>query len=182
MNVFYLHEDPKTCAEMHIDKHCVKMIIEYAQLMSTAHRMLDGLEYEGRSKNGRKIKRYLATDIVKEQTLYKACHNNHPSAVWARRSAENYNWLYEMWSHLCDEFTYRYGKIHLTDYKLRKMLKDTPTNIPHYEFTEPTQAMPDDVKVVGDSITAYRQYYIKHKKGFATWKKDRQPDWYPSNG
>ena len=35
---------------MHIDKHCVKMIIEYAQLMSTAHRMLDGLEYEGRTK------------------------------------------------------------------------------------------------------------------------------------
>ena len=68
MNVFYLHEDPKTCAEMHIDKHCVKMIIEYAQLMSTAHRVLDGLEYEGRTKNGRKIKRFLATDIAREQT------------------------------------------------------------------------------------------------------------------
>ena len=87
-----------------------------------------------------------------------------------------------MWSHLCDEFTYRYGKIHLSDSKLRKMLKDAPTNIPFNEFTEPTQAMPDDVKVIGDSITAYRQYYIKHKKGFATWKKDRQPEWYTTNG
>ena len=65
---------------------------------------------------------------------------------------------------------------------LRKMLKETPINIPLNEFTEPTQAMPDDVKVVGDSITAYRQYYIKHKKGFATWKKDRQPEWYTVNG
>jgi len=182
MNVFYLHEDPKTCAEMHIDKHCVKMIIEYAQLMSTAHRVLDGLEYEGRTKNGRKIKRFLATDIARELTLYKVCHINHPSAIWARASAKNYNWLYEMWSHLCDEFTYRYGKIHLSDSKLRKMLKDAPTNIPFNEFTEPTQAMPDDVKVIGDSITAYRQYYIKHKKGFATWKKDRQPEWYTANG
>ena len=76
MNVFYLHEDPKVCAEMHIDKHCVKMIIEYAQLMSTAHRVLDGLEYEGRTKNGRKIKRYLYPEIEKEQTLYKVCHIN----------------------------------------------------------------------------------------------------------
>ena len=44
MNIFYLHEDPKICAEMHLDKHCTKMLVEYAQLMSTAHRVLDGKE------------------------------------------------------------------------------------------------------------------------------------------
>ena len=40
MNIFYLHEDPIQNAKWHIDKHIVKMPIEYAQLMSTAHRML----------------------------------------------------------------------------------------------------------------------------------------------
>jgi len=45
MNIFYLDRDPRICAEMHLDKHVVKMIIEYAQLMSTAHRVLDGDEY-----------------------------------------------------------------------------------------------------------------------------------------
>ena len=44
MNIFYLDTSPKTCAEMHCDKHVVKMIIEYAQLMSTAHRLLDGVQ------------------------------------------------------------------------------------------------------------------------------------------
>ena len=84
-----------------------------------------------------------------------------------------------MWSYLCDEYTYRYGIIHLTDSKLRKLLRNPPKNIPlATKFTEPPQAMPDDVKVLNDSITAYRQYYIKHKKGFATWKKDRKPEWY----
>ena len=87
-----------------------------------------------------------------------------------------------MWCCLCDEFTYRYGKIHLTDSKLRRILKEVPANIPEKEFTEPTQAMPDDVKVEGDSKTAYRNYYIKHKKGFASWKKDRQPEWFTANG
>ena len=42
MNIFYLDYDTKKCAEMHVDKHCVKMILEYAQLLSTAHRVLDG--------------------------------------------------------------------------------------------------------------------------------------------
>ena len=29
MNIFYLHNDPKICAELHVDKHVVKMIVEY---------------------------------------------------------------------------------------------------------------------------------------------------------
>ena len=47
MNVFYLDPDPVKCAKMHVDKHVVKMIVEYAQLLSTAHRMLDAVEYTG---------------------------------------------------------------------------------------------------------------------------------------
>jgi len=27
MNIFYLHHDPKICAEMHLDKHCTKMLV-----------------------------------------------------------------------------------------------------------------------------------------------------------
>ena len=42
MNIFYLHSDPKTCASMHCDKHVVKMILETAQMLSTAHHELDG--------------------------------------------------------------------------------------------------------------------------------------------
>ena len=58
MNIFYLSAYPDQCAQMHCDKHVCKMIIEYAQIMSTAHRVLDGEEYYGRTKNGRKIKRW----------------------------------------------------------------------------------------------------------------------------
>ena len=39
MNIFYLSDDPQICAEQHCDKHVVKMCIEYAQLLSTAHRV-----------------------------------------------------------------------------------------------------------------------------------------------
>ena len=62
MNIFYLDNDVAKCAEMHCDKHVVKMISEYAQLMSTAHRMLDGEEYIDKTANGRKIKRWRMKD------------------------------------------------------------------------------------------------------------------------
>ena len=96
MNIFYLHKDPEISAKMHCDKHVVKMIIEYAQLMSTAHRILDGDEYEGRTKIGRRIRRWKHPNKNIENTIYKASHINHPSAVWARESVANYIWLYNL--------------------------------------------------------------------------------------
>ena len=70
MNIFYLHEDPIQNAKWHIDKHIVKMPIEYAQLMSTAHRMLDGEMYIDRTANNHKIKRWRLND-ERESVLYK---------------------------------------------------------------------------------------------------------------
>jgi hypothetical protein len=40
MNIFYLSDDPVQCAKWHCDQHVTKMILEYAQLLSTAHRVL----------------------------------------------------------------------------------------------------------------------------------------------
>ena len=95
MNIFYLHEDPIQNAKWHIDKHIVKMPIEYAQLMSTAHRMLDGEMYLGKTSNNRKIKRWRLDD-EREDVLYKASHVNHPSAVWVRQSVENYMKMFKV--------------------------------------------------------------------------------------
>ena len=94
MNIFYLDRDPRICAEMHLDKHCVKMIIEYAQLMSTAHRVLDGTEYYDKTANNRKIKRWRLPD-ERESRLMKASHVNHPSGVWVRANVANYRWLWD---------------------------------------------------------------------------------------
>ena len=63
MNVFYLHSSPIEAARMHCDKHCCKMIIEYGQLLSTAHRVLDGTMEWGQTKTGRKAKRWRATEL-----------------------------------------------------------------------------------------------------------------------
>jgi len=177
VNIFYLHRDVDTCAEMHNDKHVVKMILEYAQLLSTAHRVLDGEEHIY-LRNGRKKRVW---DLIDERQpiLYMATHLNHPSSIWVRQNHQNYIWLSQLLYALCKEYTYRYGKVHKVQREgLLEMLFNWPMNIPMGEFTEPTPAMPDDVKVSGDSIKSYRNYYIKNKTHLANWKNRKVPDWY----
>jgi hypothetical protein len=176
MNIFYLHNDPRICAEMHNDKHCVKMILEYAQLLSTAHRVLDGVITEGFSPSGRKRKTYKLSDS-REDILYSATHINHPSAVWVRQSDKNYDWLFSLYQELMNEYTYRYGKVHACS-KLEMTLAKVPNNISHKPFTEPTPAMPDEYKILGNSIESYRSYYINSKSHLAKWKERQIPEWY----
>ena len=110
MNIFYLHHDPLICAKMHCDKHVVKMILEYSQILSTAHHECDG---------------------VPSVDCYKATHKNHPSTVWARENFFNYDWLHALLSHLSKEYTHRYGKIHATERKgiIRNLLKSESLNL-----------------------------------------------------
>ena len=174
MNIFYLDKDPQTCAKMHCDKHVVKMIIEYAQLMSTAHRVLDGDPYVSQTLGGRRIQRWKHPLENHEKLLYKASHVNHPSGKWVRESQNHYNWLYKMWEQLCYEYTHRYGRVHLTDLKLRGILATPPMQIPVEPFVDPYLAMPDDVKQE-DVVSAYQDYYIKYKKDFAKWTNQETP-------
>jgi hypothetical protein len=176
MNIFYLDKDPKTCAQMHVDKHCVKMILEYAQLLSTAHRVLDGTESLVLTGTGRRKKSWSLPDF-RESLLYSATHINHPSAIWVRRGEQNYKWLFDLFVELCGEYTYRYGRTHATE-RLVETLSMVPRNIGNEGFTEPTPAMPDHCKVAGDSLKSYRNYYIQEKSRMAVWKKRNVPEWY----
>ena len=175
MNIFYLDSNVNKCAEYHNDKHVVKMILEYAQLLSTAHRVLDGKEYIDAS-SGRKMKRWELPESGMESILYKATHINHPSAVWVRQSNNNYNWLVCLFQSLLTEYTHRYGKIHSCD-RLVYWLRKPPVNIPVGYFTQPTPAMPDEYKDPC-SIVSYRNYYIGAKKRMANWKKRPIPEWW----
>lgn len=175
MNIFYLDSNVTKCAEYHNDKHVVKMILEYAQLLSTAHRVLDGKEYIDAS-SGRKIKRWRLEDTSLEAHLYKATHINHPSAVWVRQSNNNYNWLVCLFQSLLSEYTHRYGKIHSCD-RLVYWLRKPPVNIPVGYKTQPTPAMPDEYKVP-DSVQSYRNYYLGAKNNMAKWKNRPIPEWW----
>jgi len=141
MNIFYLDKDPVVAARVQYNKHVVKMILESAQMLCTAHR------YYGN-----------------EDVPYKTAHLNHPSTIWCRQNSKQYMWLYNHMIALGEEYTKRYGKEHLTITKCRVPLMFLPPWIPLTEkFTEPPQCMPDEYKVEGDSVQAYWNYYIGEK-------------------
>lgn len=171
MNIFALDKDPVTCARMHCNKHSVKMPLEQCQLLSTAHRVLDGRLEEGVSKTGRSIKRYVFDD-EREVILYKTTHVNHPSAIWCRENIDQYNWLCQMTKALCEEYTYRYGRKHKCEEigMVDWLLNNTPKNIAvSGGFKYPTPAMPDHCIVKGDPIMSYRNYYVMEKQRMANW-------------
>ena len=182
MNIFYLSKDPIEAARMSCDKHVCKMIIESAQMLSTAHRLLDGEEYMDKTKNGRNIKRWRLKNSNEEAIIYKASHIKHPSTIWVMSNAYNYRWLYLHMIELNEEFKKRYNHTqdHMTIRKLGDILKHPPKNIALGKIgTDPTPAMPDECKIPGDVVGSYRKYYIMKKREFATWKAPaKMPDWY----
>ena len=179
MNIFFLDKNPRECARQHCDKHVVKMVIETAQLLSTAHRLLDGKQWTDRTANNRRIKRWRHPDPKVDKILYKASHINHPSNIWVRKTKTNYQWAHDFWRHLCTEFTNRYGSEHLTFRKLNNLLDKTPRKIDNYRFWEdPPQCMPDYCKTE-NTIEAYRNYYRNEKRSFAKWDKlNNTPEWF----
>ena len=159
LNIFYLDKDPIVAAKSQCDKHIVKMPLESAQMLCTAHRVLDNI------------------DVLAGQHLYKATHINHPSSIWVRENKEHYMWLYEHFIALCQEYTNRYGKQHLCFTKFNLVLSHLPKNLPYSKFVDPPTCMPDYCKVDRDTVSSYRKYYVTEKRHIAEWKT-KKPEWY----
>ena len=156
MNIFYLHPDPAKAASFFYDKHKVKMILESAQILCTAHHVYN---------NG-------------DNVPYKKAHVNHPSTIWARENVHHYWWLYEHMIALGKEYTARYNKHHLTIAKCQDTLFYPPLGMPVKDFVEPPQCMPDEYKDPS-SLIAYWNYYENEKQNIRN--KNEQKITRPSN-
>jgi len=186
MNIFVLDSSPVLAAQYQCDKHVVKMIVESAQMLSTAHRLLDGkmsLVDKLSAKTGkiRKSKVWQLADKQLDSTLYRVCHQNHPCTLWTIESMANYIWHYEHFCALCDEYTYRYSKKHMTDAKLRFILDAAPQNIPDIPQTQFRLAMKSQPQCINpdDPIASYRAFYQTKQGRFTMkWSKRNKPDWF----
>jgi len=160
MNIFYVHKDPAHAAICLPDKLVVKMPLESAQMLCTAHRLLSGDEY------------------CDERGIYLKAYMNHPCTIWARETSQNYLWLYYHFVALCKEYETRYDRQHLSYVKLNDFLCQLPLGIPDAGLTTMPQAMPDEYKN-DDPVKAYRDYVV-NEKTYAKWNKipTRQPDWW----
>mgnify|MGYP000968562404 CR=1 FL=1 len=181
MNIFILDNDPVKAAQLQCDKHVVKMIVESAQMLSTAHRLLDGKVEKRPSKSGKRMVNYWRhPDKHLEISLYAAVHTGHPCTVWSMVSSENYKWHYEHFIALCDEYRFRYGKIHMTDVRLRHVLEQLPKNIPDGPLTKQPLAMQSNPECMfEDVVRSYRAFYQTKQERFKmAWTKRNIPEWF----
>ena len=151
MNIFHLHKVPKVCAEYHCDKHVVKMILETAQMLSTAYQRHCGLD----------------------ECLYKPAYPKHPMTIWVGDSIENYKYALVLGTELGKQYTKRYRKIHKSSNIISLLRgfgrgKNVENNFPSVNFTDPPLCMPDDCKR-DCYIFSYRKYYKEYKSYFAKY-------------
>jgi hypothetical protein len=153
MNIFVLDLEPKKCAEYHMDKHAVKMILESVQLLCGVHW------------------------VTGSEAPYKLSHKNHPCSIWVRECYENYVWLCDLGMELCKEYSHRYGKRHKSQDIIEWCIVNKPNIRNNGDITPFALAMPDECKI-GDTVESYRTYYIKEKYKIATWKNREIPYWF----
>ena len=156
MNIFVLDKNPRIAAQMHCDTHCVKMILETAQMLSTAHRFYNTPQAE---------------------KVYKQAHLNHPCTKWVRESKTNYRWAVDLYLELLKEFKLRRGKTHKSG-TLCNSFFEIPADMPDLGLTPFPQAMPSEYQQE-DAVEAYRAYYRGDKAPIAAWTWGRPaPDWW----
>lgn len=163
MNIFVLDTDPKLCAQYHHDIHLNKMILETAQLLSTAHHVLES-EYKDK--------------------LYKKTHTNHPCAKFVRSNFKSYKWTWYLLCNLCLEYEIRFNKRHKTDDTLCDILSHEPKSLNRSdnELLYPL-CMPDIYKS-NSVVESYRNFYINEKafnkngKFMAFYTNRKKPQWF----
>jgi hypothetical protein len=154
MNIFVLDDDIRQCARAHCDKHVVKMILEYTQILCTV------------------------CNLRGTKTPYRSTHQNHPCVQWANFSKQNWLWLKKLTRALNTEYRYRYhrNKNHAAAIVAQKL--SAPKDLPACGLTEFPQVMPSTFRVKHNSVLAYRSYYLGMKHSFATWTRRRPPSWW----
>lgn len=160
----------RTCARYYFNKHCVKIILEIAQMLYAAQWILNDSDESWLSSHH--------SDL--DDKPYRKTHINHPTTKWVRHDYNNYIYTCELGIALCEEYTRRYHKTHKTERRLRWLLSHPPQrfntdeviqgylatqNVPKgctpIPLAMPTEYHTDDV------LTSYRTYYIKDKKNIA---------------
>lgn len=153
MNIFLLDHDIERCAQYHCDQHVVKMILESVQILCTT---LNKMGFT---------------------TPYKSTHSQHPCVLWVGQSFDNFLWLKDLTLFLNDEYRYRFDKE--TDHRSIEVLRTLSRHrYARQGLTPFAQAMPDEYKLPGEAVKAYRRYYIAEKQRFARWTRRNVPDWF----
>ena len=160
MNIFFLDRDPYKAALALCDKHVPKMLLESAQMLSTAVQ---------------------ANAEKKFDDLYKPAYPKHPMTIWVGFNRDCFRWALENAVYINHQYEQRFNKGHKSFRVIETIYNNNYIDdISNGFFKEPPQCMPDQYKLRSDLyVKAYRKYYQGAKAYFAKWEKGVfAPEWW----
>ena len=190
MNIFALHWKQRKAARWHVDKHVVKMLLEYCQLLYTAHWALfypELLECKSAIALSRAQKKLHVPEYMQSAPIcnasgeptYRPCHIHHPCAKWARATSGNYQWLAKLGVEVAKEYTHRFGKEHSCQKHMEWLSQHLPPTIKKFPRRAFAIAMDEEYQLSKNPIVCYRHYYNtqKKEKGIIQYTKRHVPHW-----
>lgn len=194
MNIFYLHENPRVAANHHCDIHINKMIIESAQMLSTAVRVLHDPVGRVVTIPGKPKLKHLhlapgdriVDGVLTDTKFMLNTHINHPCNIWVRESSANFKYLID----LADELDLMWYKWRGRHHNSWTKLNISAFNMNSVQFnsdvlTKPARAMPILYyrKTVVESYRAYYTAKLKKwldeptKVKYACYSNREVPSW-----
>ena len=186
MNIFILSEEREPLvhyaqqAQYHLDRHVVKMIAESTQMLVTALSF-----HSNYSSEIGKLADHVPLPPCKPLS---ASMTKHPCTQWTCISIDHVNYLACLALQLCWEHQYRYplSAEHAYMYWLQAVvdqLTDMGFGATHDLPKHFAVAIKNDNlrSIATPHISAmnlYRDYYVRDKRSFATWKKRMKPVWF----
>ena len=153
MNIFVTDIDPEISAQNLDNKRVVKMVLETAQMLSTALHVV-GATY----------------------APYKLTHVNHPCSIWVRETQGNYQWTLDHFEALLAEYSYRYNKAHACE-SLYQVFSDGLVLIPVGEITPFANCSPyKDMEVHSAYRKTMDEKWANDKRAPA-WHGRSRPTW-----
>lgn len=153
MNIFVVDPNPEVCAKALDDLRLNKMILETAQLLSTALRV-----------------RHTSMPV------YKSTHVNHPCSIWTRENKSNYSWLLKYFNALLMERIARTGKGHKSS-ALWIYFADGVKLMPDGEMTPFANCTPHKNTGTFDAYKLTLKDKWASDKRQPTWKNGYKPTW-----
>jgi hypothetical protein len=149
LNVFASSPSPVESAQWLANAHVIKMVTESAQITSTALRLMG----------------------IEDDAIYRTTHKGHPCTRAAAEDPAYFWWVLEHGFALGDEYEARYGRVHASVEKLRRVQELTPFAKPDHGPSRFPLAMPEEHKG-GDPHEAYRRYL---RAKYAAWGQTNRP-------
>lgn len=101
----------------------------------------------------------------------------HPLTTWAHESVENFTWLLDLSTAVCEEYLFRYGQLHWLAQRF------TTINVPEYLVSNSPTEQPyihesNLDRPTGDVVDCYRWLYCNVKFELCTWSFRLPPEWF----